>query len=45
MARISQCTGSNATMLALVTATKNSMRTIRDALGKRGVIRHKSNTI
>ena|ERR1700726_439163 len=32
MARISRCTGPNATLLALVTATKNSMRTIRDAL-------------
>jgi len=41
MARISRCTGSNATMLALVTATKNSMRTIRDALESAASFRHK----
>ena len=41
MARISRCTGSNATMLALVTATKNSMRTIRDALESAAPFRHK----
>ena len=33
--------GSNATMLALVTATKNSMRTIRDALKSAASFRHK----
>jgi glycosyltransferase involved in cell wall biosynthesis len=32
MARISPSTDSSATMLALITATKNSVRTIRDAL-------------
>src|SRR6266853_3089104 len=41
MARISQCTGPNATMLALVTATKNSMRTIREALESAASFRHK----
>ena len=41
MARISRCTGSNATMLALVTATKNSMRTIRAALDSAAPFRHK----
>ena len=41
MARISRCTGSNAAMLALVTATKNSMRTIRDALESAASFRHK----
>ena len=41
MARISRPTGSNATMLALVTATKNSMRTIRDALESAASFRHK----
>src|ERR1700726_3690950 len=41
MARISRCTGSNTTMLALVTATKNSMRTIRDALESAASFRHK----
>src|SRR5437588_11422926 len=41
MACISHCTGFNATMLALVTATKNSMRTIRDALESAASFRHK----
>src|ERR1700716_1425006 len=41
MARISRCSGSNATMLALVTATKNSMRTIRDALESAASFRQK----
>src|SRR5205807_8837066 len=41
MARISPCTGPNATMLALVTATKNSMRTVRDALESAASFRHK----
>ena len=41
MTRLSHCTGLNATMLALVTATKNSMRTIRDALESAASFRHK----
>jgi glycosyltransferase len=41
MARISRRTGSNATMLALITATKNSMRTIKDALQSAASFRHK----
>src|SRR5207253_7364378 len=41
IARISRCTASNATMLALVTATKNSMRTVRDALESAASLRHK----
>jgi glycosyltransferase len=41
MARISQRPGSNATMLALVTATKNSMLTIRDALESAASLTHK----
>ena len=41
MACISHCTASNATMLALVTATKNSMRTLRDALESAASCRHK----
>ena len=41
MACISHCTASNATMLALVTATKNSMRTVRDALESAASLRHK----
>src|SRR5882762_11100481 len=41
MARISRRTGSNATMLALVTASKNSMRTIRDALESAAPFRRK----
>src|SRR6266699_5996135 len=41
MARISPCTGPNATMLALVTATKNSMRTVREALESAAPFRQK----
>jgi len=41
MTRLSHCTGPNATMLALVTATKNSMRTLRDALESAASFRHK----
>src|SRR5438874_2392214 len=41
MTPISQCTGPNTTMLALVTATKNSMRTLRDALESAASFRHK----
>jgi len=42
--RVSRCTGS-ATMLALVAATKNSMRTIKGRFGKHGVIQTQGQTL
>src|SRR5882762_1260421 len=41
MAHNSRSTDSNATMLALITATKNSMRTVRDALESAAPFRRK----